>query len=251
MNSPARALPFGEGVALLGEWMSDADSVVFFGGAGVSTESGIPDFRGKGGIGAGGREIPFEILLSADYLAREPEAFFRFARDSLAHPLAEPNAAHRALARLEAEGRLSAVITQNIDGLHQRAGSENVVELHGSLDRNYCADCGRRRGAGVKADSRGIPRCACGGVVRPDVTLYGEGLDPSALARARGAIASADVLIVAGTSLTVYPAAGLIDCYGGHRLALINRTATERDDAADLIIRGSVGEALGALADNL
>lgn len=236
----------------LKDWVAAAENIVFFGGAGVSTESGIPDFRSTDGIYALKYKYPPETMVSIGFLTEHPAEFFDFYRDKLLYPDAEPNAAHRILARWEQEGRLSAVVTQNIDGLHQAAGSRNVLELHGSTLRTYCARCGRRFGPeAIPKDGSGVPRCECGGVIRPDVVLYGEGLDSAVINAAVRAIEKCDVLIVAGTSLSVWLAAGLIDYYRGDRMVLINRTATARDGAADLIVRGSLGETLAAAADGL
>lgn len=228
-------------------WLGESRRVVFFGGAGVSTESGIPDFRGVDGLYRQKYAYPPEVILSAEFFRRMPEEFYRFYREKMLVTDAQPNAAHEKLAQWEREGRLLAVVTQNIDGLHQKAGSKTVYELHGTIYENHCVRCGRRYGVEHIAQTSGVPLCACGGVVKPDVVLYGESLDSAVIEGALSAIARADLLIVGGTSLTVYPAAGLIDAYSGHRLALINRDATSRDDRADLILRGSIAALLSEL----
>ncbi len=221
-----------------------SDNIVFFGGAGVSTESGIPDFRSEDGLYNQKYDYPPETILSHSFYRAATEEFFRFYRDKMLCLNAEPNAAHLALARLEREGKLRAVITQNIDGLHQKAGSVNVLELHGSVLRNYCEKCGKFHGVEAVAESEGIPRCECGGVIKPDVVLYEEGLDSSVIERSVRAIREAEVLIVGGTSLNVYPAAGLIDYFRGDELVLINKTPTSADSRASLIIREPIGKAL-------
>ena len=223
--------------------------VVFFGGAGVSTDSGIPDFRGTRGLYAApdpSGDSP-EYLLSHNCLVYEPEKFFAYYRTHMLYPNAQPNVAHRSLAALEREGILSAVITQNIDGLHQRAGSRTVYELHGSTARNFCFRCGRKYSADAIARTEGVPRCACGGTIRPDVVLYGEGLDGEVFSRAAAAIRRAEVLLVGGTSLTVQPAASLVGTYRGGHLVLINFSETPYDGMAEYILRASVGEVLPAL----
>ncbi len=221
--------------------------IVFFGGAGVSTESGIPDFRSKSGLYNAEQKYgrPPEELLSYGFFLRHPDIFFDYYKNNLIHSKASPNAAHKALAKMEEEGLLSAVVTQNIDGLHQKAGSNNVFELHGSVLRNYCMECGRKYNLGyILAYGETIPRCeVCGGMVRPDVVLYGEVLDDMVVSGAAAAIEKADVLIVGGTSLVVYPAAGLIDYFKGDSLVLINKTPTPYDSKADLVIHGSIGRA--------
>lgn len=210
----------------------------------MSTESGIPDFRSQNGVYHQEYRYPPEQILSHSFFRRNPEEFFRFYRNKMLYPDARPNGAHLALAKMEKQGKLAAVITQNIDGLHQKAGSGNVLELHGSVLRNYCRRCGKSYELGEILRAEGIPRCGCGGVIKPDVVLYEESLDMEVLNRSAAAIAQADMLIVAGTSLTVYPAAGLIDYYQGSRLVLINKTPTPMDSRADLVIAGSVGEVL-------
>ena len=232
--------------AKLKEIIEESGNIVFFGGAGVSTESGVPDFRSKDGLYNMKYKYPPETIISHSFFVREPEEFYRFYKDRMIYPDARPNAAHLALARLEKEGKLKAVITQNIDGLHQMAGSKEVLELHGSVHRNYCMRCGKKFTAEYVMAAEGIPRCdECGGMIKPDVVLYEEALDPVTMRRAVEDIASADVLIVGGTSLAVYPAAGMIDYYRGNKLVLINRDATSRDSMADYIIRGNIGEILG------
>lgn len=210
----------------------------------MSTESGIPDFRSQDGVYHQEYRYPPEQILSHSFFRRNPEEFFRFYRNKMLYPDARPNGAHLALAKMEKQGKLAAVITQNIDGLHQKAGSGNVLELHGSVLRNYCRRCGKSYELGEILRAEGIPRCGCGGVIKPDVVLYEESLDMEVLNRSAAAIAQADMLIVAGTSLMVYPAAGLIDYYQGSRLVLINKTPTPMDSRADLVIAGSVGEVL-------
>jgi len=215
--------------------------IVFFGGAGVSTESGIPDFRSVDGLYNQKYTFPPETILSATFFRRCTEEFYRFYRDKMLPLEAEPNAAHRFLADLEQSGRLTAVITQNIDGLHQKAGSRNVLELHGSIHRNRCLKCARFFPPEYIRDSQGIPRCACGGVIKPEVVLYEEGLDDGVLSSAVHHIRQADTMIIAGTSLTVYPAAGLVHYFRGRNLVLINRDVTPMDDQATLVIHDSVG----------
>lgn len=229
---------------LLKKWIQESRNVVFFGGAGVSTESGIPDFRSVDGLYNQEYDYPPETILSHTFYLRKTEEFYRFYRNKMLFPEVKPNRAHLALARLEQEGKVRAVITQNIDGLHQAAGSREVLELHGSVHRNYCERCGRFYSMEHILSCEGVPKCSCGGVIKPDVVLYEEGLDDSVLSRSIEHIRNADVLIIGGTSLTVYPAAGLIDYYRGTKLVLINKSATSRDSQADLVICGSVGEAL-------
>lgn len=232
----------------LKQWLSESENIVFFGGAGVSTESKIPDFRSTDGLYNQQYAYPPETILSHTFYMRRPEEFYRFYRNKMLFPDAEPNRAHKALAKLEQEGRLRAVITQNIDGLHQKAGSREVLELHGSVLRNYCTKCGKFYGLEAVLESEGVPRCTCGGVIKPDVVLYEEGLDQHTLQKAVYYISNADVLIIGGTSLTVYPAAGLIDYYGGKKLVLINKSVTPMDSRADLVISGPIGEILGDAA---
>ena len=233
---------------LLKKWIQESRNVVFFGGAGVSTESGIPDFRSVDGLYNQEYDYPPETILSHTFYLRKTEEFYRFYRNKMLFPEVKPNRAHLALARLEQEGKVRAVITQNIDGLHQAAGSREVLELHGSVHRNYCERCGRFYSMEHILSCEGVPKCSCGGVIKPDVVLYEEGLDDSVLSRSIEHIRNADVLIIGGTSLTVYPAAGLIDYYRGTKLVLINKSATSRDSQADLVICGSVGEALAEAA---
>ena len=229
--------------------MDESRRIVFFGGAGVSTESGIPDFRSVDGLYHQKYDDPPETILSHTFLMTRPEAFYRFYRDKMLPLEAQPNAAHLKLAELERAGRLTAVVTQNIDGLHQKAGSKTVLELHGSIHRNHCMDCGKFYPPEyIQGSAAPVPRCACGGHIRPDVVLYEEGLDDDVIASAVHHIRLADTLIVAGTSLTVYPAAGLLHYFRGKRLVLINRDATPLDDQADLVIREKVGEVLSRIA---
>lgn len=232
----------------LKQWLSESENIVFFGGAGVSTESKISDFRSTDGLYNQQYAYPPETILSHTFYMRRTEEFYRFYRNKMLFPDAEPNRAHKALAKLEQEGRLRAVITQNIDGLHQKAGSREVLELHGSVLRNYCTKCGKFYGLEAVLESEGVPRCTCGGVIKPDVVLYEEGLDQHTLQKAVYYISNADVLIIGGTSLTVYPAAGLIDYYGGKKLVLINKSVTPMDSRADLVISGPIGEILGDAA---
>ena len=229
----------------LKQMIQESSRIVFFGGAGVSTESGIPDFRGVDGLYHQKYDVPPETILSHSYFVRYPEKFYRFYRDKMLVTDVSPNAAHRALARLEQEGKLLAVITQNIDGLHQAAGSRTVYELHGSIHRNYCLSCGKKYTAqDLQAMDSLVPRCSCGGMIRPEVVLYEEGLDQDTLSAAVHAIRSADMMIVAGTSLTVYPAAGLVTYFRGKHLVLINRDATPMDASCDLVIHDRVGQVL-------
>ena len=228
----------------LKEMVASSDNIVFFGGAGVSTESGIPDFRSVDGLYHQKFRYPPETILSHTFYERHKEEFFDFYRQKLIAPEARPNAAHVKLAQWERDGKLKAVITQNIDGLHQMAGSHKVLELHGSVLRNYCEECGKFYDVEFVKNSTGIPRCTCGGIVKPDVVLYEEGLDQQTLEDAVYAIHHADMLIIGGTSLAVYPAAGLIDYYRGNKLVLINKTPTPRDSIANLVIQGSIGEVL-------
>ena len=233
----------------LQQWIADSGSIVFFGGAGVSTESGIPDFRSVDGLYRQQYDEPPEAILSHTYFQRRTADFYRFYRAKMLCLDAQPNAAHRKLAELEAAGKLKAVVTQNIDGLHQAAGSQTVYELHGSIHRNYCTQCHAFYGPDFIAGGEGVPLCpVCGGLVKPDVVLYEEGLDQETVKGAVEAIRRADVLIVGGTSLGVYPAAGLINYYGGNRLVLINRDPTPCDAQADLVIHDSIGRVLGGIA---
>lgn len=232
----------------LQQWIKDSDNIVFFGGAGVSTESGIPDFRSVDGLYNQKYDEPPETILSHTYFTRRTEDFYRFYRDKMLCLDAKPNAAHLKLAELERAGKLKAVVTQNIDGLHQLAGSQTVYELHGSVHRNYCTKCRTFCGVDFIAGGEGVPRCpVCGGLVKPDVVLYEEGLDQDTVEGAVRAIAQADVLIIGGTSLVVYPAAGLINYYRGNKLVLINRDHTPYDGQADLVIHDSIGKVLGGV----
>lgn len=227
--------------------INESNNIVFFGGAGVSTESGIPDFRSVDGLYNQKYDYPPETILSHTFYRRKTEEFYRFYRDKMICLTAKPNAAHLKLAQWEAEGKLKAVITQNIDGLHQMAGSKKVLELHGSVLRNYCEDCGKFYDAEFILNSTGVPKCKCGGGVKPDVVLYEEGLDNYTLQESIRLISEADVLIIGGTSLAVYPAAGLIDYYRGNKLILINKTPTPRDGIANLVVQGSIGEIFSQL----
>lgn len=224
-----------------------SEAIVFFGGAGVSCESGIPDFRSTDGLYHQEYRWPPEEILSHDFFERRPEEFFRFYRDKMLYPQAEPNAAHLALARLEQAGKLKAVVTQNIDGLHQAAGSKNVLELHGSVHRNHCTRCGAFYTLDDVLRSEGVPRCGCGGVIKPDVVLYEESLDQDVLNASVHFISQADMLIIGGTSLNVWPAAGLINYYRGHKLVLINKSPVARDLTADLVITEPIGQTLSCL----
>ena len=232
---------------ILKKWVMESSRIVFFGGAGVSTESGIPDFRSVDGLYRQKFEYPPETIISRSFYERKPEYFFRFYREKMLPLGFEPNVTHLVLARWEQEGRLSAVVTQNIDGLHQKAGSKRVFELHGSVLRNYCTRCGKFHSAEFVKDAAGIPQCGCGGTVKPDVVLYEEPLNQQTIESSVDAIYDADLLIVAGTSLTVYPAAGLINYYRGSRLVLINRDETPYDSRADLVIRDSLGNVFSKL----
>ena len=234
-------------IEALRQWVAESESIVFFGGAGVSTESGIPDFRSVDGLYHQKFQYPPETILSHSFYVRRKAEFYDFYRAKMLAPWAEPNAAHRKLAQWEQEGRLKAVITQNIDGLHQKAGSREVLELHGSVLRNHCLRCGKFYGVEAVAESTGIPRCTCGGVIKPDVVLYEESLDEQVMEKALDYIAGADVLIIGGTSLVVYPAAGLVRYYRGNKLVVINRDATGMDSAARLCISAPIGQVLGQL----
>lgn len=231
----------------LQEMVEKAGNIVFFGGAGVSTESGIPDFRSVDGLYNQTYQYPPETILSNGFFMNNTEEFYYFYRNKMLYLEAKPNAAHIKLAGLEVAGKLKAVITQNIDGLHQKAGSKNVLELHGSVHRNYCMRCHQFYPVETIQESEGIPKCSCGGTIKPDVVLYGEGLDSDVMNQSVSAIANAEVLIIGGTSLGVYPAAGLIDYYRGKHLVLINKTSTPMDSRANLVINGSIGEVLGEI----
>lgn len=234
----------------LQQLVDQSNRIVFFGGAGVSTESGIPDFRSQDGLYRQQWRYPPEEIVSHSFFTAHTEEFYDFYRAKMLCLEAKPNAAHLALARLEQAGKLRSVVTQNIDGLHQAAGSRRVWELHGSVLRNYCEDCRKEYSAEYIRDSQGIPRCSCGGIIKPDVVLYQEGLDDRIIRGAVEDIAQADLLIIGGTSLGVYPAAGLIDYYRGRELVLINRSPTPRDRQATLLITASIGEVLGRLKIN-
>jgi NAD-dependent deacetylase len=233
----------------LKQWIKESSRIVFFGGAGVSTESGIPDFRSVDGLYHQKFDYPPETIISHSFYEARPEYFFQFYREKMLPLGFEPNITHRVLAKWEQEGKLLAVVTQNIDGLHQKAGSKRVYELHGSVLRNYCTRCGKFYPAEFVRDARGIPRCTCGGIVKPDVVLYEESLNEDTLAGAISALRQADLLIVGGTSLTVYPAAGLLGYYRGHRLVLINRDATPYDEETDLVFHDSLGSIFSQLQE--
>ena len=233
-----------EKIEKLKEWIDGSDNIVFFGGAGVSTESGIPDFRSQDGLYNQEYAYPPETILSHTFFMRNPKEFYRFYRNKMLVLDAKPNAAHRKLAQWEKEGRLKAVITQNIDGLHQKAGSKEVLELHGSIHRNYCTRCGKFFDAEYMQRAEGVPKCECGGIIKPDVVLYEEGLDEEVLSGAVQAIRKADTLIIGGTSLVVYPAAGLIRYFRGDHLVVINMQPTGADAQADLCIAKPIGQVL-------
>lgn len=229
----------------LKKWIDESENIVFFGGAGVSTESGIPDFRSEGGIFQAINEygVRPEVILSHTFFMQNPEIFFKYYKKTLLYPDAKPNDCHKALAKLEAMGKLKAVVTQNIDDLHQRAGSKNVLELHGTLYKNYCMKCGKKFDLDYVTADDGITRCdVCGGIVRPDVVLYEEGLDQETIYKSVDYISKADLLIVGGTSLNVYPAAGLLNYYRGNKLVLVNKSATPYDNKAALVIAENIGE---------
>ena len=236
-----------ERLEILKQWIAESNRIVFFGGAGVSTESGIPDFRSTDGLYNQKFEYPPETIISHSFYEQRPEYFFRFYREKMLPLGFEPNITHKVLARWEQEGRLSAVVTQNIDGLHQKAGSRTVYELHGSVLRNFCTHCRKFYSAEFIKNSVNVPKCSCGGIVKPDVVLYEEGLDQDTIQNSIMAIRGADLLIVAGTSLTVYPAAGLINYYRGNRLVLINRDATQYDHYADLVFHENLGTVFSEL----
>ena len=229
------------------KWVSESSNIVFFGGAGVSTESGLPDFRSVDGLYSQQFDYPPETIISHSFYQHRPEYFFRFYREKMLPLGFEPNITHKVLARWEEEGILSAVVTQNIDGLHQKAGSQRVYELHGSVLRNYCTRCGKFHTAEFVKDAPSVPRCSCGGIVKPDVVLYEESLDEDTIEGSIAAISAADLLIVGGTSLTVYPAAGLLRYYRGNRLVLINRDETPFDDQANLVFHDSLGSIFSEL----
>ena len=231
-------------IETLKNWIAESNNIVFFGGAGVSTESGIPDFRSVDGLYHQKFDYPPETIISHSFYLKNPAYFFRFYREKMLPLGFAPNITHRRLAQLEQEGKLLAVVTQNIDGLHQKAGSRRVYELHGSVLRNYCTRCHKFFSAEFVKNAPGVPRCPCGGIVKPDVVLYEESLDEVCITKAVQAIQAADLLIVGGTSLTVYPAAGLIRYYTGQRLVLINRDETPYDDYANLVLHESLGDVL-------
>ena len=235
------------GISKLREWVSQSSDIVFFGGAGVSTESGIPDFRSVDGLYNQKWKYPPETILSRSFFDRYPEEYYRFHREKLVIDGVKPNRAHIRLSELEAVGKLKAVVTQNIDGLHQAAGSKNVLELHGSILRAYCSGCRKAYPADTINYGEGVPRCGCGGVIRPDIVLYEEPLDQDIMRKAIDCIRSADVLIIGGTSLNVYPAAGLVNYYRGNKLALVNLSETPYDHYADLVIHEKIGEVFSRL----
>lgn len=232
----------------LKQWIEESKRIVFFGGAGVSTESGIPDFRSVDGLYNQKYAYPPETIISHSFYKKNPEEFYRFYKDRMIYQEAKPNSAHKALAKLEEKGKLSAVITQNIDGLHQMAGSKKVLELHGSIHRNYCEKCKKFYSLEDVVRSKGVPKCECGGTIKPDVVLYEEGLDTDTINQAVYELKHADMLIVGGTSLVVYPAAGMIDYYKGNKMVLINLAPTSRDAVADLVIKGKIGEVFENIA---
>ena len=235
-------------IETLQKWIDESSRIVFFGGAGVSTESGVPDFRSVDGLYNQKYDYPPEEILSHTFYRRKPEEFYRFYRDKMLYTDVVPNKAHLKLAELETAGKLSAVVTQNIDGLHQAAGSKKVYELHGSVLRNYCEECGKFFDMQYIVDSEGVPKCdKCGGPIKPDVVLYEEGLDTNTMNGALRAISEADMLIIGGTSLAVYPAAGLIDYYRGNKLVLINMSKTPMDGKADLVIYDKIGKVLSQI----
>ena len=240
-------------ISKLAELISAGSRIVFFGGAGVSTESGIPDFRSEDGVFSAIRKYgyPPEELLSHSFFTRKPDIFYRYYKELLMSTDAKPNDAHIALAQLEQMGKLSAVVTQNIDGLHQKAGSKNVFELHGSIHRNFCMKCHRFFDAEYVKNHSGIPYCPCGGMIKPDVVLYEEALDPDVMRGAAKHIQNADMLIIGGTSLQVYPAAGFIDCYSGNKLVLINKSRTPYDGRANLVINAPIGQVFRQVMESL
>ena len=240
-------------ISKLAQLISAGSRIVFFGGAGVSTESGIPDFRSEDGVFSAIRKYgyPPEELLSHSFFTRKPDIFYRYYKELLMSTDAGPNDAHIALAQLEQMGKLSAIVTQNIDGLHQKAGSKNVFELHGSIHRNFCMKCHRFFDAEYVKNHSGIPYCPCGGMIKPDVVLYEEALDPDVMRGAAKHIQNADMLIIGGTSLQVYPAAGFIDCYSGNKLVLINKSRTPYDGRADLVINAPIGQVFRQVMESL
>ena len=236
-----------ENIQKLKEWVQESDNIVFFGGAGVSTESGIPDFRSVDGLYNQKWDYPPETILSHSFFNRYPDEYYRFHREKLVIEGVQPNRAHIRLAELEEEGKLRAVITQNIDGLHQAAGSKNVLELHGSILRAYCSRCGRKYPADMMNYGTDVPKCSCGGVIRPDSVLYEEPLNDGIMTSAIQYIRDADILIIGGTSLNVYPAAGLINYYNGNKLVLVNLSKTPYDQYANLVIHEKIGEVFGQI----
>ncbi|NBH34676.1 NAD-dependent protein deacylase [Clostridiaceae bacterium] len=231
----------------LKKWVEESDNIVFFGGAGVSTESGIPDFRSVDGLYNQKYDYPPETIISHSFYKRNPEEFYRFYKDRMLFTGAKPNDAHLVLAKLEEQGKLRAVITQNIDGLHQAAGSKEVLELHGSVHRNYCTHCGKFYSLDEILAMDGVPYCECGGMIKPDVVLYEEGLDQGILQKSVNYIRQADMMVIGGTSLVVYPAAGLVDYYEGNKLVVINKSVTPMDSKADLVVTGKIGEIFSQL----
>ena len=236
-----------EQITQLQKMIDDSDRIVFFGGAGVSTESNIPDFRSADGLYHQNYKYTPEQIVSHSFFMQHTEEFYEFYKEKMMYLNAKPNAAHKKIAELEAAGKLTAVITQNIDGLHQAAGSKNVLELHGSIHRNYCMECGRFYDAAYVKNAEGIPHCECGGMIKPDVVLYEEGLDPEVIQKSIRAISEADMLIIGGTSLVVYPAAGFIDYFHGKHLVVINKSETVRSVGADLTIAAPIGEIMDAV----
>lgn len=236
-----------DNISILKDWISESNNIVFFGGAGVSTESSIPDFRSTGGLYNIEYEYPPEVILSHSFFMQRPQDFYRFYRNKMIYSEAKPNITHKWLARMEEQGKVKAVITQNIDGLHQKAGSKKVLELHGSICRNYCMECRTSYALADIIESDGVPKCTCGGIIKPDVVLYEEGLDEMILEEAVYYISHAEVLLICGTSLSVYPAAGLIRYYPGNRMVLINKTATQYDSEADLLIQAGLGDTFSYL----
>ena len=239
-----------EQITQLQKMIDDSDRIVFFGGAGVSTESNIPDFRSADGLYHQNYKYTPEQIVSHSFFMHNPEGFYEFYKEKMMYLNAKPNAAHKKIAELEAAGKLTAVITQNIDGLHQAAGSKNVLELHGSIHRNYCMECGRFYDAAYVKNAEGIPHCECGGMIKPDVVLYEEGLDNDTIEESVRAISQAQVLIIGGTSLAVYPAAGLIDYFRGEALVVINKSSTPRDRNADLLIKEPIGQVFSQIKVN-
>ncbi len=231
----------GMNITKLQKMIDKSKRIVFFGGAGVSTESGIPDFRSAHGLYA---DITAEEILSHSYFLEHTKEFYDFYRRKMVYPQAQPNGAHRKLAQMEQAGKLAAVITQNIDGLHQKAGSKKVLELHGSIERNYCQTCGKFYGLSTVLQTESIPKCSCGGVIKPDVVLYGEALDAQVIKESIEKISDADMLIVGGSSLTVYPAASLLQFFSGKYLVLLNKTVTKADNQADLVLHAGIGEVM-------